>query len=327
MRTEAQFSSVSPEDGHYESFFVKASEPGGGRAVWIRHTVHKRPGEEPTGAVWFTVFDRSSGPPRAAKEQFDAESVSTPRDAYIRVANSEIGPGWMRGSVSAGGLDASWNLRFMDRHETLRHLPAGWMYRSSIPRTKVLSPHPGALFDGVLEIDGEGLTIEAWPGTVGHNWGSQHAETWIWIQITDPEGTDSRDYLDIAAARVKVGPVTTPWIANGELALRGETIRIGGLRPATIVAEPSRCRFDVRAAGGRLRGTIDAPPEQFVAWAYSDPDGGGHHAINCSVCDFAFELQRRGHEETKVRLEASSVYELGTRATDHGVPLQPFADG
>ena len=46
MDEGARFPRVGRKAGHYESFYVKACEPGGGRGIWIRHTVHKRPGEE-----------------------------------------------------------------------------------------------------------------------------------------------------------------------------------------------------------------------------------------------------------------------------------------
>ena len=36
---------IPEKAGHYESFYLKLTQPGGGRAAWIRHTVHKRPGE------------------------------------------------------------------------------------------------------------------------------------------------------------------------------------------------------------------------------------------------------------------------------------------
>ena len=57
MRTEARFPGVGAGSGHYESFYIKATRPGGGRAIWIRHTVHKRPDAELTGSIWFTLFD------------------------------------------------------------------------------------------------------------------------------------------------------------------------------------------------------------------------------------------------------------------------------
>ena len=63
MRSEARFPRLDRSAGHYESFYIKATCPGGGRAVWIRHTVHKRPGGELAGSIWFTWFDqRAPGP-------------------------------------------------------------------------------------------------------------------------------------------------------------------------------------------------------------------------------------------------------------------------
>jgi hypothetical protein len=57
VRTEARFPGAGEGAGHYESFYIKAPRPGGGRGVWIRHTVPVRPGEPLVGSVWFTLFD------------------------------------------------------------------------------------------------------------------------------------------------------------------------------------------------------------------------------------------------------------------------------
>ena len=39
-----RFPSVPPHKGHYESYYLRAADPSGGRSAWIRHTVFKRPG-------------------------------------------------------------------------------------------------------------------------------------------------------------------------------------------------------------------------------------------------------------------------------------------
>ena len=57
MDDGARFPDVAEKAGHYESFYIKACRPGGGEGIWIRHTVHKRPGAEPKGSIWFTLFD------------------------------------------------------------------------------------------------------------------------------------------------------------------------------------------------------------------------------------------------------------------------------
>ena len=65
LRTRARFPDVEAKAGHYESFYLKASDPAAPRGIWIRYTVHKRPGEAPRGSLWFTLFGPEG--PRAVK--------------------------------------------------------------------------------------------------------------------------------------------------------------------------------------------------------------------------------------------------------------------
>ncbi len=316
--------------GHYESFYLKACDPAGSRAIWIRHTVHKRPGEPATGAVWITCFDSRRGPPRAAKRQLSLADISTPQSSYIRMGESELGPGWARGSIALPGCRASWGLRFSDRHEPLNYLPKEWMYERSVPRTKMVAPHPGALFDGTIELDGERIELNAWPGMVGHNWGSEHAERWTWIHGTGLGDSQSTDYIDIVAGRIRLAGMTTPWVANGRLILDGISHRLGGIGRiwgTKLKAEATSCRFTVPGDGATVEGIVSAPAEQFVAWLYSDPTAGEHHALNCSIADLELRIKRQGRDDVEIQVDAGAVYEYGSRDTDHGIPLQPFPDG
>jgi len=330
VRTEARFRSIPAAAGHYESFYLKAAAPEGGRAIWIRHTVHKRPDEPLTGAVWMTWFDASRPAPVAAKQQFAAADVSVPAGSYVRVGESEIAPGRVQGEVDAGGVAASWSLRFSDLAGPLRHFPSRWMYERPLPRTKLLSPHPCVACDGAIELGGERIELEAWPGMVGHNWGGEHAESWIWIHGATIDEDGRRGYVDIGGGRVKVGPLLTPWVLNGEVLHGGERHRLGGIAklPRTKVeAEPTRCDFTVAGAGLLARGSVAGPRNQFVGWAYADPVGSDHHSLNCSIADLDLDIERRVGADVAIRVEGAASYELGTRRTDHGIPIQPFADG
>src|SRR6476646_9220933 len=100
MDDGARFTQVAAKAGHYESFYVKACEPGGGRGVWIRHTVHKRPGAEPNASIWFCFFDRSAEGPRATKVTVRASQLEAPAGDWIRVANADIGPVLFKGSAA-----------------------------------------------------------------------------------------------------------------------------------------------------------------------------------------------------------------------------------
>src|ERR1700760_2622312 len=99
MDEGARFPGVAAKAGHYESFYAKACSPEGGRGLWIRHTVHKRPGAEPNASVWFVLFDRDGDGPRATKLTVPAAQLSAPAGSWIRVAGAEIGPGRAVGGI------------------------------------------------------------------------------------------------------------------------------------------------------------------------------------------------------------------------------------
>jgi hypothetical protein len=177
---------------------------------------------------------------------------------------------------------------------------------------------------GRVELRGERLDLDGWPGTLGHNWGAQHAERWIWLQGAFADG----GWIDLALGRVRLGPVVTPWIANGALSLDGERVRLGGIERtrATLVDEaPTACRLVVHGAGVRVAGVVAAPREQTVAWRYADPGGGEHHTLHCSVADLRLRVERRG-ETAELRCPAGAAYEIGLRETDHGIAVQPYGD-
>jgi hypothetical protein len=328
VRTQARFPGLGIGAGHYESFYIKATRPGGGRAVWIRHTVHKRPGEELTGSVWFTLFDADATGPRATKLTVPAAEVSAPSGTYIRVGEAVLEPGAARGSVRTPELEVSWELSFADRAEAFRHLPYDFLYGAPLPKTKLLSPHPDALFSGTVTVDGEDVVVDAWPGMAGHNWGAEHAERWIWMQANELQG--ARGYFDAGLGRIKLGPLTTPWIGNAMLSLDGEAHRLGGLdriRSTAVSEEPTRCDFALTGKGIRVRGRVSSEPRNFVAWVYADPVGPEHNTVNCSVADLELEVEREGAPPRRLECVCAAAYELGMRETDHGVPVQPYTDG
>jgi hypothetical protein len=311
--TEARFPGV-PAAGHYESFYLKACHPHEPLGVWIRYTVHKRPGAEPNGSLWFTLFDGAADGPRAQKATLPGPTAGG--GDWIRV-----GEAYMREGAATGALEGvAWELRFAGSEPPLLHLPRGWMYGTRLPRTKLLTAVPAARFDGSLWVDGRAIEVDGWRGMVGHNWGAQHAERWIWLHGESASG----DWLDAAIGRVRVGPLTTPWIANGAVSLGGVRRPLGGLgRRASVREAPDGCEFGLPGGGGvRVNGTVTAPRKDVVGWVYADPDGSEHHAVNCSIADMRVTV-----DGAELVVKGGAAYELGMRERDHGIPVQPFPDG
>ncbi|HYZ28734.1 MAG TPA: hypothetical protein VE570_06730 [Thermoleophilaceae bacterium] len=307
----------------YESWYLKASHPSEPLGVWIRYTTHQRPGGPEKPSLWFALF--ADGTPKAAKVTLGPDALSHGNGAFIRIGEAEFAEGRVRGSA----LDAGWDLAVHDTEPELRHLPREWMYKAPIPRTKLTSPYPAALFTGRVAFGEQTVELDGWPGVVGHNWGAEHAERWIWLQGAGFEGEGVDTWLDVAIGRVKIGPWTTPWIANGALSLQGERHQIGGIAKAraTVIDEhPDRCAFTLPGADVTLRGEVSAPRERFVGWRYADPDGSEHNTVNCSIAQLTLDVEGAG-STVKLATAYGAAYELGMRETDHGIPIQPFPDG
>jgi hypothetical protein len=296
-------------DGRYESRYLRAVDPARPRGVWIRHTTHQRPGAEPVGALWCTLWDAEAGPPYAVKQSLPGAP-----------------PPGFAASASALGRTAAWDLTADGEADELRHLPRGWMYRAPLPRTKLTSPLPDAVFSGWVEARGVRTEVAGWRGMVGHNWGSEHAERWVWLHgvgfAEAPGG-----WLDVAIGRVRIGRALTPWIANGALALDGRRYRLGGLRRRVSVdARLGALSASLPGAGVAVTVSAAAPPDQTVAFRYADPGGGEHVSMNCSIAEVRLRVERPGRPALELATAFGGAYELGVRDVPEGISVEPFPD-
>jgi hypothetical protein len=322
--TEARFPAVAAGAGHYESWYLKLGHPSEPLGVWIRYTIHKRPGAAPTGSLWFTLFDGAADGPQAFKETLPEPQAGG--GDWVRVGESRIGDAGAEGHAG----EALWKLRFESSEPPLWHLPREWMYKAKLPRTKTLSPLPAASFEGQVTVGGRELDVTGWRGMVGHNWGAEHAERWIWMHGLGFDGAGEHTWIDAAIGRLKVGPVTTPWIGNGAISIDGERHALGGIertRRTEVRESPERAEFVLPGKDLTVQGTVGAERKDFVGWVYADPDGSEHNTVNCSIADMTLSVSRPGEPPLSLQLAGGAAYELGMRETDHGMPIQPYPDG
>ena len=99
LRSTARFPGLPLSAGHYESFYLKASHPAEPVSVWIRYTVHKRPGAAPLGSLWFTLFDSREDGPWAVKAT--TGEVGAAPGEYVHVGDARFEPGRVLGSAAA----------------------------------------------------------------------------------------------------------------------------------------------------------------------------------------------------------------------------------
>lgn len=316
-----RYPDVAVASGHYESVYAALVHPVEPRALWIRTTVQKRPGDEATGALWVTWFDESGV--RAGK--LNGQSLRPGAD-LLGCGPAEQGLGGSRGALDLDGLSAQWDLAFAPRTPALEHLSPAFLYRAPIPRTKATSPLPDLDVTGSLVVDGSTVDLAGWTGMLGHNWGTEHAARWIWLRVAGL-GEDGGGWLDAVLGRVRVGPVLSPWTAFGGLAYDRERHQLGGLLRRGVEVElfDDGARIVLAGPGVRVETRATVPLTSTVGWEYADPGGHRHEVVNCSVASMEVDVTVRGRS-THLAPARRGVLEIGGEVRALDVPLQPYPD-
>jgi hypothetical protein len=309
--------------GRYESWFLSArdAEPGlPPRALWIRHTRHRAANAtEESAALWCTLFGPSG--PDAVKQSL-AQLPDT----------ASAGPERFTGEARARGRMAAWDLALGGGEPPLRHLRPDALYRLPLPRTKLEAPAPDAIASGRVVLDGRTLEVVGWRATAGHNWGSEHADRWVWLHAAGFED-ESEAWLELTLARVKIGGATTPWIANGALSLRRERLRLGGLghiAGVRVVAAPGRLEAIVPGERAGVRVAVHADLDQIAGFRYAgvgaDPVAGEREVLHAGLAEVHLNVRRTRRPSLELATAAGGAYELGSREFTNAVPLQPYPD-
>jgi hypothetical protein len=316
-------------DAGYESWFIRAADPRGGRAVWLRYTVHKAPGHGPVGSLWLTYFDRAVPGPIALKQSHrDVAPLAGGATNYVRIGEGEIGRGHAEGRISAPQGDARWTLRFDAGEEPALGLPAAAMYGWPFPRAKPVSIHPATTLHGTLEVAGQRIDLEGWRGCVGHNWGPEHTPEWVWLQAIG-FAQDGGAWLDCAFGRVRVGPVLSPWLGSGWLHLDGRRHKLGdarGLIATRVTPRADGCSFRLAGSGLTVEGTVEAPSRAAIAWRYSDPADTARLVVHCSVARLQLRVTGGSSRPRELTLADGAGYEHGSPRPADGVAVAPFTD-
>jgi hypothetical protein len=320
-RVQLRFPDVPLKAGHYESVYAALVHPDAPRALWVRTTVKKRPGEPPTGAVWVTWFEERGV--RAGKLDGLALEAGA---GLLTCGPAAQGPEGSRGAIGGDGLSAEWDLSFSARSGPLEHLSPAYLYGAPLPRTKATSPVPDLDVSGTLTVDGSTVDLTGWTGMVGHNWGSEHAARWVWLRVCGL-GDDGSGWLDAVLGRVQVGPVLAPWKSFGVLHLDDTRYRLGGLlrRGSDVEVRSDGARITLAGPGAKVTVAATVPLTSTVAWEYADPAGHRHEVVNCSVASMELEVDLGGRRATYAP-SRRGVLELGADERALDIPLQPFPD-
>lgn len=240
--------------------------------------------------------------------------------------SAAAGPERFRGQAVMEGHSAGWDLAVTGGQPPLRPLRPPALYRAPLPRTKLEASVPDGRVTGMLEIDGRTVAVSGWRGTVGHNWGSEHADSWVWLHAAD-FGAAPEAWLDLVIARIRIGPARSPWTAMGALGLAGERIVLGGLgRRPSVDARPGRLTADVPSPHARLHLSVATDDDDPVAVPYTDPRAGTRTVRHAALASVELILRRPGGRQLTLS-SSRGAYEYGTRQDMPGIVPQPVPEG
>lgn len=314
-----------PGKGHYESWFLRANAPDAARAFWIRYTLFvpensRRPS---LGELWAIWFDGDRNQVVAVKDELpldDCEFAAETMD--VRIGQSRLGQRALNGRAELGDNRISWSLSHEGGTEALLFLPEN-LYQASLPKAKSVVSRPLVTFQGELHVNGERHDISGWRGSENHNWGSKHTDQYAWGQVAGFEGRPDA-FLECITARVRIGPVPSPWLTIACLKLGDETLcfnRIGTALKARGRYEFFDWQWRTAAGGDTLEAHINAPREHFAALTYYNPPGGAKTCLNSKIARCELSLQRASGEQILLHSPHGAAFEILTDSNRHGVPM------
>jgi hypothetical protein len=312
--------------GHYESFFLRANHPTRPLAFWIRYTVFspKDSPQDAVGELWAVFFDGETNRHAVAKQEYPLAACAFDTSAFrVEVGTATLGPNRLRGAVEGGGRTLAWDLAFEGDSTPILLLPFK-LYQGGFPAAKSLVSLPLARFNGEVSVNGEAMEVADWVGSQNHNWGSRHTDLYAWGQVA---GFDNHpeSFLEVATARLKIGPFWTPPITPLVLRHRQREYVLTGLLGAIRARgafDYFNWKFKSETAEVDIDGVISAPRAAFVGLRYRNPPGGAKHCLNSKIaaCRLRVRDKRSGVSEI-LETKSRAAFEILTSDADHGIAI------
>lgn len=312
--------------GHYESFFLRANHPTRPLAFWIRYTLFspKAQPDQALGELWAIVFDGQANQHVALKQEFPLSQCDFSRSGFqVQVGEARLDAHHLHGSLHGRDHAIAWELEYLGGSDPLLLLPFG-LYTRKFPAAKNLVAQPMARFSGTLTVDGTTQAIADWAGSQNHNWGTRHTDRYAWGQVAGFD-THPDSFLEVATARMRLGPLWTPPLTPIVLRHRGQEYALNQLSQ-TVRAQGAfdyfTWRFRSQTPRVAIEGLITAPRAAFAGLTYLNPPGGTKHCLNTKLASCRVRVRDRELDIDETLETASrAAFEILTDDRDHGVPI------
>jgi hypothetical protein len=316
--------------GHYEVYYLSATDPGSGHGLWIRYTMRAPLHGAPACALWFMAMHRD-GSRLARKATRPIEELTAQDEPFhLTLAGADLSDRGMAGQLE----DVAWELSWDPSLPPAEHVHP-LVRRTGVAQTLLTLVHPDLAISGTVRFDGRELVLDGARGGQAHLWGSKHAARWAWAHANDLRGLDGSPrpgaYIDGVSVYVprlgrELGP-STPIVGR----FGGRDFR--STDPVRVVRNPSRFgltswHFEARDGNRRVVGEVAAPRETLVGVTYHDPDGDPAYCYNSEVASmrlFVWDRTARGRFGWTLRdtlvADGTTHFEYAQREPVDGVAL------
>ncbi len=307
--------------GFYESWFSRANHPSRPLGFWIRYTLFAPTSGAAEGEVWAVWFDGERRRVTASVETFPLGEVSTATSGLdVRIGGSALDDNGLRGSCDGAGGRITWDVERTGGDRPLLLMPRS-SYDRGFPQAKALVAAPASRYSGTLDVGGTTVEVDGWLGSQNHNWGPKHTDRYAWAQVAEFDDGDA--CLECASARLRLGPVWSPWLTLAVLRVGGEELRFSSLLRAPLPRvrqEGLSWVFATHNKDARLSVATRAAPDVTIGLRYRNPPGGTKVCLNSKLADVSVRLDRRGHEPRRLSCTGRAAFELLGDDT-HGIPV------
>ena len=327
--TEAEAANVTRwngEPGRYEVYYLKFNHLRTSTGFWIRYTLLAPVSGSPVAELWAIFFDaKDPSNNRAVKNTFPVSQAVIKKDSFsFGIGNALIEQTRAYGGIRGKEGSITWDLRFEPVFRIFRHFPYGFMYRASVPKTKVISPNFSMKVYGSVEVNGRTFDCNGEPGQQTHLWGTKHAERWTWANSSIFK-EDSSAIFEGLSAQIKIGNRTSPALTLFFIRCLGKDYYLNGL--FRLFRNKSESAFPVWKFGseqGKMRfmGEISAAMESFAGVEYTDPDGEKLWCYNTKVANLVLEVYEGSTRLAKLTSPGVTALEFVSRYKDPRVSIR-----
>jgi hypothetical protein len=287
--------------GHYEVYYLSATDPASGVGLWIRYTMVAplpETGDEATCSLWLMAMDPAGGGNGrlGRKRSWPVAQMHAADSPFeLRIADAVLSDRGMTGAFD----DVRWDLRWEPTAKPYEHVHP-FLRRARIAKTVLTLPHADLEVSGTVTLPDRQLELAGARGGQAHLWGSKHAARWAWVHCNDfsslegePRPGEFVDGVSVFVPRLgrEIGP-NTPVVGR----FGGDDFASTG--PLAVTRNSSHFaltswQFEARDGARRIVGTVDAPRDTLVGVTYHDPDGDLAYCYNSEVASSRVQVWDR----------------------------------